>query len=150
MVMFRIARKDRIHDLSGRGAELFGGRWNAKGIPALYTSSSLSLAALEILVHTDKSLPPVDMAYAEVYVPDNALTQKILTLPPDTNALDYGSAWLKEKQGLMLKVPSVILPYEYDHEYNLILNPLHDDYKTIFVVRVHDFSFDMRLYERQA
>ena len=49
MVVFRIARKEYIQDLSGRGAELFGGRWNEKGIPALYTSSSLSLAALEIL-----------------------------------------------------------------------------------------------------
>ena len=146
MVMFRIARKDHIQDLSGRGAELFGGRWNAKGIPALYTSSSLSLAALEILAHTDKSLPPVNMAYAEIYVPDSALTQKILRLPADTTELDYGSAWLKEKQGLMLKVPSAILPYEYDHEFNLILNPLHEDYKKIFVAKTHDFSFDMRLY----
>ena len=64
MVVFRIARKERIEDLSGRGAELFGGRWNEKGYPALYTASSLSLAALEILAHTDKSMSPVNMAYA--------------------------------------------------------------------------------------
>ncbi|MBQ7159407.1 MAG: RES family NAD+ phosphorylase [Treponema sp.] len=146
MVVFRIARKDHIQDLSGRGAELFGGRWNAKGIPALYTSSSLSLAALEILVHTDKNLPPINMAYAEVYVPDSALTQKILRIPDDTTELDYGSAWLKEKQDLMLKVPSAILPYEYDHEFNLILNPQHNEYKKVFIANVHDFSFDRRLY----
>lgn len=147
MVVFRIARKDYIQDLSGRGAELFGGRWNEKGIPALYTSSSLSLAALEILVHTDKSLPPVNMAYAKIYVPDEMFSMKILRLKDDEVPVEYGTKWLKEKRGLMLKVPSVILPYEYDHEFNLILNPLHEDYKKVSVVEVHDFSFDVRLVE---
>ena len=145
MVVFRIARKDRINDLSGRGAELFGGRWNEKGIPALYTSSSLSLAMLEILVHTDKSLSPVNMSYAKIYVPDRMLSMKILRLPEDTTEVEYGSKWLKEKSDLMLKVPSVIMPYEYDHEFNLILNPLHEEYKSVSIVEVHDLSFDVRL-----
>ena len=145
MVVFRIARKEHIEDLSGRGAELFGGRWNEKGTPALYTSSSLSLAALEILVHTDKSLPPVNMAYAKIYVPDEMYSMKILRLEDDEEPVIYGTKWLKEKRGLILKVPSVILPYEYEHEFNLILNPLHEDYKKIFVAEVHEFSFDVRL-----
>ena len=145
MIVFRIARKERIENLSGRGAELFGGRWNEKGYPALYTSSSLSLAALEILVHTDKSMPPVNMAYASISVPDSFASMKILKLPPDTTEVEYGTNWLKEKSSLMLKVPSVILPYEYEGEYNLILNPLHDDFKKVFINEVHDFSFDVRL-----
>ena len=145
MIVFRIARKERIEDLSGRGAELFGGRWNEKGYPALYTSSSLSLAALEILVHTDKSMPPVNMAYASIYVPDSFLSMKILKLPSETTEIEYGTKWLKEKSGLMLKVPSAILPYEYEHECNLILNPLHEDFKKVFINEVHDFSFDVRL-----
>lgn len=146
MVVFRIARKERIQDLSGIGAQLFGGRWNEKGVPALYASSSLSLSALEILVHTDKNHPPVDMAYAEIYVPDNILSQKLVRLGEDENALDYGTNWLKQKQGMLLKVPSVILPYEYDHDFNVILNPLHEDYNKVFVSSVHDFSFDVRLW----
>lgn len=145
MIVFRIARKERIEDLSGRGAELFGGRWNEKGYPALYTASSLSLAALEILVHTDKSMPPVDMAYASIYVPDSFLSMKILRLPADITEIEYGTKWLKEKSSLMLKVPSVILPYEYEGECNLILNPLHEDFKKVFINEVHDFSFDIRL-----
>ena len=147
MVVFRIARKEHIEDLSGRGAELFGGRWNEKGTPALYTSSSLSLAALEILVHTDKSLPPVNMAYAKIYVPDEMFSLKILRLENNEEPVIYGTKWLKEKRGLILKVPSVILPYEYEHEFNLLLNPLHEDYKKIFVAEVHDFSFDVRLVQ---
>ena len=147
MVVFRIARKERIEDLSGRGAELFGGRWNEKGYPALYTSSSLSLAALEVLAHTDKSMPPVNMAYASIYVPDSFLSMKNLKLSPEISEVEYGTKWLKEKNGLMLKVPSIILPYEYEHECSLILNPLHEDFKKIFINEVHDFSFDVRLME---
>ena len=126
-----------------------GAKGSEKGIPALYTSSSLSLAALEILIHTDKSLPPVNMAYAKIYVPDEMFSMKILRLKDDEVPVEYGTKWLKEKRGLMLKVPSVILPYEYDHEFNLILNPLHEDYKKVSVVEVHDFSFDVRLVEIQ-
>lgn len=33
--------------LSGRGAELYGGRFNAKGVPALYTSLSIMTAIRE-------------------------------------------------------------------------------------------------------
>lgn len=147
MVVFRIARKEHIEDLSGHGAELFGGRWNEKGRPALYTSSSLSLAALEILAHTDKTMPPVNMAYAKIYVPDRALGMKIFRLPSGKSEIECGSLWLKENKELMLKVPSVILPYEYEHEFNLILNPRNPEYKKVFVSEVHDFSFDVRLVQ---
>lgn len=34
--------------LSGRGAELYGGRFNAKGVPALYTSLSVMTALREV------------------------------------------------------------------------------------------------------
>ena len=33
--------------LSGRGAELYGGRFNAKGVPALYTSLTIMMAVKE-------------------------------------------------------------------------------------------------------
>ncbi|MBR5965459.1 MAG: RES family NAD+ phosphorylase [Treponema sp.] len=145
MIVFRIANKARVEDLSGKGAELFGGRWNEKGIPALYTSSSLSLAALEILVHADKSLAPANMAYAKIYVPDRMLSMKVLELPKGASPLEYGSEWLRNKAGLMLKVPSAVMPYDPEREFNLILNPLHKEYKKIFVAETHEFLFDARL-----
>src|SRR5690606_31411543 len=39
---------------SGSGANQYGGRWNHKGHPAVYVSTSISLASLEILVHVRK------------------------------------------------------------------------------------------------
>ena len=36
---------------TGEEASLFGGRWNNKGVAVVYTASSISVAALEMLVH---------------------------------------------------------------------------------------------------
>ncbi|MGA0555433.1 RES family NAD+ phosphorylase [Larkinella sp. VNQ87] len=37
--------------LATEGARLFGGRWNPKGFPLLYSTSSPALALVESLVH---------------------------------------------------------------------------------------------------
>jgi RES domain-containing protein len=39
--------------LDGEGARLYPGRWNAEGNPCVYTSSSPSLAQLEVMVNHD-------------------------------------------------------------------------------------------------
>ena len=85
------------------------------------------------------------MAYAKIYVPDRMLSMKLVQLPENTSEVEFGSKWLRDKTDLMLKVPSVVLPYESDIEFNLILNPLHEEFSKIFVAEAHDFSFDFRL-----
>ena len=73
MLLYRIAKKKFVEDLSGYGARLYGGRWNDKGYSALYTSSSLSLAMCETLVHCDKSVVPQNMFFAELELPDELI-----------------------------------------------------------------------------
>src|SRR4051812_20125146 len=51
MILYRFARSEFSKDLSGEGARRFGGRWNSAGNPVLYTSLSISLALLELLIH---------------------------------------------------------------------------------------------------
>ena len=51
MIVFRITHQRYAADLSGHGAELYGGRWNSVGTPLLYTSTQRSLCILEHLVH---------------------------------------------------------------------------------------------------
>lgn len=38
---------------TGEGARLYGGRWNRKGVPMVYTAGSQSLATLEMLVQDE-------------------------------------------------------------------------------------------------
>src|SRR4051812_18031854 len=53
LVGWRIVKEKHARTaFSGEGARIFGGRWNSPGISIVYCSEHLSLAALEILVHT--------------------------------------------------------------------------------------------------
>src|SRR5713101_8129256 len=45
------------HDLSGKGAEKTGGRWNRKGTAMVYASASRALACLETIVHLGSGDP---------------------------------------------------------------------------------------------
>ena len=74
---FRVVRR-KYADLSGNGARLFGGRFNPRGVPAVYTSESIALALLEVLVHLEKSEVPNDLVVLtivfnsrQVYRPKN-------------------------------------------------------------------------------
>ena len=41
MIVFRLSKAQFANDLSGKGAELVGGRWNSRGNAMLYTSQSI-------------------------------------------------------------------------------------------------------------
>lgn len=45
----------------GEGARRYGSRWTPRGTPVVFTSATLSLAALERFVHTDPDLEPPDL-----------------------------------------------------------------------------------------
>ena len=51
---------------SGEGARRYGGRWNKKGIPLVYTACSQSLAMLEILVQDEPLRARYVMIPAEI------------------------------------------------------------------------------------
>lgn len=48
-------RKHSSTAFSGEGARLHGGRFNSKGVAVVYTSATVSLASLEMLVHLQSS-----------------------------------------------------------------------------------------------
>ena len=78
MLVWRICKRRRLPDaFSGIGAEAHGGRWNNKGDRVVYTSTSLSLAALELFVHVAPDYIPVDLVSVVAIVLDNASAERL-------------------------------------------------------------------------
>lgn len=131
---------------SGEGAKLFGGRWNSIGVPIVYTSESIALATLELCVHFDKE---VDLKEYRVFPVtfSGDLVKTIDSLPEGWNhdptlpaPRKIGDDWVSKDISPVLKVPSVIVPSEY----NYILNPHHPDFQDIKIGEVRPFDIDPR------
>lgn len=150
MQVWRLEKRSRhTGKLSGEGASITGGRWNPKGIPVIYTSASLSLATLEILVNIG-SLQHLSLYTAlRINVPDTSVTGlQEYALPRDWNTLPVprgnrmiGARWYRQKTSLVLEVPSACVRYES----NYLINPDHPLFPEVRILeRVDDF-FDERL-----
>lgn len=146
MLLYRIAKEQYIEDLSGLGARLYGGRWNEKGYSALYTSTSLSLCMMETLVHCEPNVIPKNMYFAEMELPDELIPADFFKLPDGEDSSWTGTQWLKKRETVAMKVRSIILPREYDRDYNIILNPEHPDYQKLRIKTVVLCPFDLRLF----
>ena len=146
MHVFRIARRDRVRDLSGKGAEISGGRWNRKGVPCLYASSSLALCICEILVHTDLALPPSELWYAEFQLPESLVSPRFAGAELSTDTASAGTSWLASGESCAIRVPSAVLPLEYRHDFNVIVNPRHPAFGQVKLVAAYPCPFDERFF----
>lgn len=149
MIIYRLATEIYKNDLSGNGAKLYGGRWNSKGLPVLYTTENISLAVLEILVRADMQTIPLTYHLIKIEIPDSiqSISITIGKLKNDwKDDLGYtqwmGGEFIKSNKTLVLKVPSAIV----DEENNYILNPEHRDFKKVKIAAVKKFQFDKRLF----
>ena len=143
-----VKKKHAATAFSGEGAAKTGGRWNSRGVPVVYTSSTRSLAALETLVHLN---PPVLFKYVAIRVQfDDAIVEIITakalpadwqTEPPPPSTKSIGDAWARERRSAILQLPSVII----SGEPNYLLNPAHPDFKKISIGKPALFAFDPRL-----
>jgi len=130
VIAYRIgSRRHPIFD--GAGAAEYGARWNSPGRSIIYAASSLSLAMLEQLAHTETGRLPQDHAFIEITIPDS-VSIETLTLSDvagwktDDLATSraYGDRWRAEQRTCIMLVPSVIVPTEY----NVLINPSHADF----------------------
>ncbi len=150
MILYRFSHARYANDISGEGARSRGGRWNEKGTPALYTSETISLGLLEVLVNANsiEELQQIHLMMLEL--PDDTLVEEITTnkLRKNwVNDFDYsqwlGNQVLKSNQVLMFKCPSAVIWQEH----NFVLNPLHKDFKKIKLISSSSFYFDPRLFK---
>lgn len=149
MLVYRLGRTKFAHDISGEGARLYGGRWNHKLTPCLYTSGSRALAVLEYTVNVNIDEVPRALSMTVLQIPDeNILTLTPKDLPGDwalspapASTKDFGTGLLKKSDYLVIRIPSVVVP----EEFNYLINPLHLDIRLVKVVSVRDFVYDVRI-----
>lgn len=139
------------HDLSGKGAERTGGRWNRPGRPVVYAASSAALACLETVVHLNAGGLPLNRFLVRIDIPEDlwrtAVVREVSSLPVGWTAvptgkvsLDIGDQWLHEKHAALLVVPSVIVP----EEFNALINPNHPRAGEIVANKLRPWAYDQR------
>lgn len=147
MLVFRIVLTKYAHRLiaSGRAA-----RWNSNDVKVIYTSSSRALSCLENVVHRSKLGLSSNFSVMQIEIPSTITITEVhlADLPKNWNQFEQmhamqkiGDKWVKEAKAAILKVPSSIIP----EEYNFLLNPNHPDFDKIKLVGTHPFLFDDRI-----
>ncbi len=121
----------------------------------VYTSGTLSLAALELFVHLDPQEEPSDLIAIQAFLPKGFEIESLESsdfpptwrdLPPPEELRELGSRWIREVRTPVLSVLSVIVP----RERNFLLNPLHPAMARIRVVDWEPFALDPRILKRSA
>jgi RES domain-containing protein len=150
VIVYRIAKKKYIHDLSGTGARLYGGRWNHKGNSIVYTSESRALATVEYLVHVNLAIVPKGLVLSSITLPDHIIPKNISTsdlpanwreFPAPSELAEIVTRWALANEKLLLRVPSAVV----EHEFNILINPSHPDFKSVHILETQDCRFDERL-----
>jgi RES domain-containing protein len=152
MMVYRLAAMDYIHDRSGTGARLFGGRWNPEGYPCIYTSGHISLAFLEKYIHakTKENMSRIGLLKIEIPDIENSVFHIDTTLLKSRWEEDaaytqwLGTQILSNFSVVAFSVPSAIIPCER----NIILNPLATHFKDVEFLSVTHFETDFRLLSK--
>lgn len=153
MIVYRLVKDVYRHELSGKGAEKYGGRWNSKGRQIIYTAESRALCTAEIAVHTPLGIVPKNFYLQSIELPDtigmneiksSQLTNDWRNFPHEVSTKKIGDTFILESEYLVLKVPSAVI----QDEYNYLINPLHRNYSNVKLVTIEEFRFDKRLFQK--
>jgi RES domain-containing protein len=137
---------------NGEGAYENGGRWNPPGFYVVYTSESLSLAALEFFVNLETRAAGMPLVAISVEIPESV---KLLTIraddlpaewrahPAPLSVQQIGSGWVLGGDSAVLSVPSVVIPSER----NYLLNPTHPQFQKLVIHKPEPFLFDARMWK---
>jgi RES domain-containing protein len=152
MKVYRLVRECFMNDFSGKGASLFGGRWNSIGTEIIYTASNRSLAMAELVVHLTLATLPDDFYMLEILLPTKSSKKKIdpIDLPENWNAFPsnnlcakIGDDFINQNKYLLLEVPSAVTKGDF----NILINPFHKDFKKVKILSSEKFPFDKRIFK---
>ena len=150
MEVFKICKEEYSGSLKSSGS---ANRWNLRGQNVIYTGSTRSLSTLELVVRRSSIAPDNNYKVMVISIADgdylfkqihiNELVENWRTLAAYSTLQEIGSKWYISQGSLILKVPSAVIPYEY----NYIINSEHPDFtKCVRKVRVEDYFWDKRLF----
>ncbi|MGO9937915.1 MAG: RES family NAD+ phosphorylase [Terracidiphilus sp.] len=151
MRIWRICRARYADEaFSGQGARRFGGRWNTPGVPMVYSSLSLALAAIELFVHLEPNQQPDDLVSIAAELPKG---EPALRLEPDKLPAGWwtddfeplrnlSDQWIRDVASLAIEVPSAALRMEW----NVLVNPLHPKIAQLKIDPPQPFHFDARMF----
>ena len=149
MEVFRISKAVFSKALTSSGS---ANRWNRKGQQVLYAGSSRSLSTLELIVHKGAVVPAETYKVMVISIADEDYLSKkihIKDLPSNWRTFaaysalqKIGSDWIHSQETLLLKVPSAVIPYEY----NFIINTEHPAFNNkVHLARTEEYFWDSRL-----
>ena len=147
------AKAKAFNPLGGAGAVYSDNRWNVAGHPMLYTSQNAALAMWEVCVHTGlarfgtRKLVEVSCegVSIEEISPETVLSLSRGGKTDEEKTQQFGSEWLRDQRSLVLAVPSVVMPFEY----NYIFNPLHPEMSKVQHRSVGHFTVDQRFLKNK-
>ena len=151
MIVYRLSGEKYKNDLSGRGAERAGGRWNSKGVAMLYTCQSRALCTTEIAVHTPLGIVPSDYWLTSIEIPDSTPVHEVnpTSLPKDWKSFPHphstqviGDNFVSAGKYLVMKVPSAVV----QGDFNYLVNPAHSLFQSLKIKSTELFEFDERLF----
>ncbi len=150
MYVWRVCKqKHEVTAFSGDGGLYTSSRWMPQGFRVVYTAETLALATLELFVHTESNKIPLIAIRALLPQTMEIEAVDVDTLPANWHqptaysALQkLGKNWLLSNRTPILKVPSAIVPVEF----NYLLNPQHPDFK-IAQSPSMQFRFDDRMWK---
>lgn len=149
MEVFRIASDKYTKQLTASGKS---SRWNKDNQFVIYAAQSRSLSTLELVVHKNiqtvlkyevmiVSIADIETLYTRLHIKD--LPKRWREYKSYADLQDIGSDWYVNKKSLVLQVPSVIIPQEF----NYVINLNHPDFsaETVSLVRTEAYFWDERL-----
>ena len=149
MEVFRISKQAFSHQLTSSGV---ANRWNNDNEFVIYTASSRALATLEFLVHLNLVKPSFTCKTLVIDIPETSEFIDVIRkedLPDDWREIDsypalqtIGSEWYRNNHSPVLKVPSAIIPQEF----NYIINTRHPQFNEIDLADTEDYFWDIRLF----
>jgi RES domain-containing protein len=149
--VFRIVHRDFVHEaFSGLGAAKYGGRWNGRRRPVVYAAENYSLALLESLAHV-RSFEILQKNYVmlEARLPVGLITDLAEREYPRRwrKASEHpllqqiGDRWLERGESAGWRVRSAVV----EREFNVLLNPLHEDFSRVSVGDPEIIDLESRL-----